>query len=83
VETKGVGRPSIHAQTRRVRANLSYLLRNKRIVKDWRQTDGALVAAGLNSGYYPTTLSLGRKSPEAPSPPLQHALRRGGKSGRP
>src|SRR4030088_636480 len=33
VETKGFGRPSIHALTRRVRANLSYLLRNKRVAK--------------------------------------------------
>jgi hypothetical protein len=33
VETKGYGRESIHALTRRVRANLSYLLRNKRVVK--------------------------------------------------
>jgi hypothetical protein len=29
VETKGFGRPSIHALTRRVRANLSYLLRTR------------------------------------------------------
>jgi hypothetical protein len=33
VTTKGYGRESIHALTRRVRANLSYLLRNKRVVK--------------------------------------------------
>jgi hypothetical protein len=33
VEAKGYGRESIHALTRRVRANLSYLLRNKRGVK--------------------------------------------------
>jgi hypothetical protein len=33
VEAKGYGRDSIHALTRRVRANLSYLLRNKRVVK--------------------------------------------------
>jgi hypothetical protein len=33
VETKGYGRESIHALTRRLRANLSYLLRNKRVVK--------------------------------------------------
>jgi hypothetical protein len=33
VEAKGYGRESIHALTRRVRANLSYLLRNKRVVK--------------------------------------------------
>jgi hypothetical protein len=33
-ETKGFGRPSIHALTRRVRANLSYLLRNNRVVKN-------------------------------------------------
>src|SRR3954451_8705328 len=33
VETKGFGRPSIHALTRRVRANLSYLLRNRRVIK--------------------------------------------------
>src|SRR4030081_3764790 len=33
VETKGFGRPSIHALTRRVRANLSYLLRNRRVFK--------------------------------------------------
>jgi len=33
VETKGYGRESIHALTRRVRANLSYLLRGKRVVK--------------------------------------------------
>jgi hypothetical protein len=33
VTEKGFGRPSIHALTRRVRANLSYLLRNKRVVK--------------------------------------------------
>jgi hypothetical protein len=33
VEAKGCGRESIHALTRRVRANLSYLLRNKRVVK--------------------------------------------------
>ena len=33
VETKDYGRESIHALTRRVRANLSYLLRNKRVVK--------------------------------------------------
>jgi hypothetical protein len=32
-EAKGYGRESIHALTRRVRANLSYLLRNKRVVK--------------------------------------------------
>jgi hypothetical protein len=34
VETKGYGRESIHALTRRMRANLSYLLRNKRVVKN-------------------------------------------------
>ena len=34
VEAKGYGRESIHALTRRVRANLSYLLRNKRVVKN-------------------------------------------------
>jgi hypothetical protein len=33
VEAKGYGRESIHALTRRVRANLSYLLRHKRVVK--------------------------------------------------
>jgi hypothetical protein len=33
VTETGFGRPSIHALTRRVRANLSYLLRNKRVVK--------------------------------------------------
>jgi hypothetical protein len=33
VEAKGYGRDSIHALTRRVRANLSYLLRNTRVVK--------------------------------------------------
>ena len=33
VTEKGFGRPSIHALTRRVRANLSYLLRHKRVVK--------------------------------------------------
>jgi hypothetical protein len=33
VEAKGYGRESIHALTRRVRANLSYLLRNRRVVK--------------------------------------------------
>jgi hypothetical protein len=33
VEAKGYGRPSIHALTLRVRANLSYLLRHKRVVK--------------------------------------------------
>jgi hypothetical protein len=33
VEAKGYGRDSIHALTQRVRANLSYLLRNKRVVK--------------------------------------------------
>jgi hypothetical protein len=33
VETKGYGWESIHALTRRARANLSYLLRNKRVVK--------------------------------------------------
>jgi hypothetical protein len=33
VEAKGYGRESIHALTRRVRANVSYQLRNKRIVK--------------------------------------------------
>jgi hypothetical protein len=31
-EAKGYGRESIHALTRRVRANLSYLLHNKRVV---------------------------------------------------
>jgi hypothetical protein len=34
VTEKGFGRRSIHALTRRVRANLSYLLRNKRVVKN-------------------------------------------------
>jgi hypothetical protein len=34
VTEKGFGRPSIHALTRRVRANLSYLLRHKRVVKN-------------------------------------------------
>jgi hypothetical protein len=34
VEAKGYGRKSIHALTCRVRANLSYLLRNKRGVKN-------------------------------------------------
>jgi hypothetical protein len=33
VEAEGYGRDSIHALTRRVRANPSYLLRNKRVVK--------------------------------------------------
>jgi hypothetical protein len=33
VEAKGYGQESIHALTRRVRANLSYLLRHKRVVK--------------------------------------------------
>jgi hypothetical protein len=33
VETKGYGRESIHALTRPVRANLSYRLQNKRVVK--------------------------------------------------
>jgi hypothetical protein len=33
VEAKGYGRQSIHALTRRVRANLSYLLRHRRLVK--------------------------------------------------
>ena len=33
VTEKGFGRPSIQALTRRVRANLSYLLRNKRVIK--------------------------------------------------
>jgi hypothetical protein len=33
VEAKGYGRESIHALTRRVRANLSYLLRHRRVVK--------------------------------------------------
>src|SRR3954453_13442282 len=33
VEAKGYGRESVHALTRRVRANLSCLLRNKRVVK--------------------------------------------------
>jgi hypothetical protein len=33
VTTKGYGHESIHALTRRVRANLSYLLRNKRVAK--------------------------------------------------
>ena len=33
VEAKGYERDSIHALTRRVRANLSYLLRHKRVVK--------------------------------------------------
>jgi hypothetical protein len=33
VEAKGYGRDTIHALTRRVRANLSYLLRHKRVVK--------------------------------------------------
>jgi hypothetical protein len=33
VEAKGYGRPAIHALTRRVRANLSYLLSKKRVVK--------------------------------------------------
>jgi hypothetical protein len=32
-EAKGYGRESIHALTRRVRANLSYLLRHQRVVK--------------------------------------------------
>jgi hypothetical protein len=32
-EAKGYGRESIHALTRRVRANLSYLLRNKKVAK--------------------------------------------------
>jgi hypothetical protein len=45
VEAKGYGRESIHALTR---ANLSYLLRNRRVVKtgDRRPADGALVAVG-------------------------------------
>jgi hypothetical protein len=33
VTARGYGRDSIHALTRRVRANLSYLLRNKRVTK--------------------------------------------------
>jgi hypothetical protein len=42
VTEKGYGRDSIHALTRRVRANLSYLLRNKRVVKTGdRLTAGA------------------------------------------
>jgi hypothetical protein len=32
-QAKGYGRESIHALTRRVRANLSYLIRNKTVVK--------------------------------------------------
>jgi hypothetical protein len=38
VTTKGYGRESIHAPTRRVRANLSYLLRGKRVVKTGLRT---------------------------------------------
>jgi hypothetical protein len=38
VETKGYGRESIHALTRRVRANLSYLLRGKPVVKTGLRT---------------------------------------------
>lgn len=33
VTAKGYGRESVHALTRRVRANLSYLLRERRVVK--------------------------------------------------
>jgi hypothetical protein len=33
VTEKGFGRPSIHALTLRARANLSYLLRDKRVSK--------------------------------------------------
>jgi hypothetical protein len=45
VEAKGDGRESIHALTRRLRANLSYLLRGKRVVKTGGPADGAVVVA--------------------------------------
>jgi hypothetical protein len=52
VTEKGYGRESIHALTRRVRANLSYLLRHKRVVKTgdrltarWALPDGTNEAA--------------------------------------
>jgi hypothetical protein len=38
VTAKGYGRDSIHALTRGVRANLSYLLREKRVVKTGLRT---------------------------------------------
>jgi hypothetical protein len=47
-DARHYGRESIHALTQRVRANLSYLLRNKRVVKTGdRLTGGQIGAAEL------------------------------------
>jgi hypothetical protein len=48
VTTKGYGRESIHALTRRVRANLSYLLREKRVVKTGERLTARWALAGAN-----------------------------------
>jgi hypothetical protein len=46
VTTKGYGRESIHGLTRRVRANLSYLLRNKRVTKTGNRLTARWSGAG-------------------------------------